>query len=76
MTFCGALTSRRGKGRAAGPAGLVHDKLAGMTVMTYGGTLTVTATGDPLALGDTFALFSAGGSAGPGKAKAVDIIPK
>ena len=35
------------------------DKVQGVTTLTYGGTLVVTATGDALAAGDSFTLFSA-----------------
>ena len=38
---------------------LTSDLIRGMTAVSYGGTLTVTATGDSLALGDTFTLFNA-----------------
>ncbi|BCU79798.1 hypothetical protein llg_45130 [Luteolibacter sp. LG18] len=39
---------------------LAADKISGITTVTYGGTLLVTALGpDPLATGDTFQLFSA-----------------
>ncbi len=40
-------------------AALTADKAQGITNLTYGGTLAVTATGDPLAFGDSFTLFSA-----------------
>ncbi len=40
-------------------ATLTADKVQGATTLTYGGTLTVTATGDALAAGDSFTLFSA-----------------
>ena len=40
-------------------ATLASDKVQGVTTLTYGGTLTVTASGDPLAAGDSFVLFSA-----------------
>ncbi len=38
-------------------ATLSSDLLQGMASVSYGGTLTVTATGDALAAGDTFTLF-------------------
>ena len=38
-------------------AALNSDLLQGMASVSYGGTLTVTATGDALAAGDTFKLF-------------------
>lgn len=38
---------------------LTRDRLQGVTTLTIGGTLTVTATGDALAAGDSFALFGA-----------------
>ena len=38
-------------------ANLTSDNVAGLTSVTYGGTLTVTATGDALANGDSFVLF-------------------
>lgn len=36
------------------------DQVRGIGALTYGGTLSVTATGDPLTYGDTFTLFEAG----------------
>lgn len=45
-------------------ATLASDKVQGATTLTYGGTLDVTATGDALAAGDTFTLFSATAYAG------------
>jgi uncharacterized repeat protein (TIGR02543 family) len=38
---------------------LSNSSVAGVTTVTYGGTLTVTANGATLAYGDTFTLFSA-----------------
>ena len=43
---------------------LTCDTVAGSGAVNYGGTLTVTATGDTLALGDTFTLFSNTGGLG------------
>jgi autotransporter-associated beta strand protein len=40
-------------------ATLTNDKVQGVTTLTYGGTLTVTASGDALTAGSTFTLFSA-----------------
>ncbi len=40
-------------------ATLTADKVTGISTLTYGGTLTVAATGDALAIGDTFDLFDA-----------------
>ncbi len=45
-------------------ATLAADRLAGATTLACGGTLTVTATGDPLAAGDRFTLFSAAAFSG------------
>ena len=36
---------------------LTQDRINGLATLTFGGTLTVTATGDPLAAGDRFQLF-------------------
>jgi autotransporter-associated beta strand protein len=38
---------------------LSADLVAGVTTLSYGGTLTVVATGEPLAVGDTIKLFDA-----------------
>ncbi len=38
---------------------LTHDRIQGLSSLTLGGSLTVTATGTPLAAGDSFTLFSA-----------------
>ena len=43
---------------------LSSGKVQGVTTLTYGGTLVVTATGDALAAGDSFTLFSATSSSG------------
>ena len=43
---------------------LTGDLVKGLTGVTYGGTLTVTATGNALAAGDSFTLFSGAGYAG------------
>ncbi|MCX6925793.1 MAG: autotransporter-associated beta strand repeat-containing protein, partial [Verrucomicrobia bacterium] len=43
-------------------ATLASDKVQGLTSVTYGGTLTLTATGDAIANGDTFVLFPNAGS--------------
>src|SRR5262249_30759152 len=40
-------------------ATLSSDLITGVSTLTYGGTLTVSASGDALASGDTFQLFSA-----------------
>ena len=47
-------------------AGVTHasDLLQGMLSVNYGGTLTVTATGDTLAIGDTFTLFKSSSYSG------------
>ena len=47
----------------AGPV-LAGDLIQGMTALTYGGVLSVFATGDPLAAGDSFKLFDAAAYAG------------
>jgi len=39
---------------------LTNDQVTGLTAVNYGGTLTVTASGDTLAAGDSFQLFVAG----------------
>ena len=44
-------------------ATLTCDTVSGYTAVTYGGTLTVTASGDELALGDSFQLFVPGAGA-------------
>jgi fibronectin-binding autotransporter adhesin len=38
---------------------LTSDRVTGVSTLTYGGTLTITATGSPLAENDTFDLFDA-----------------
>lgn len=38
---------------------LTNDQIIRISLLTYGGTLTVAATGDPLAAGDAFELFDA-----------------
>ncbi|HBO45458.1 MAG TPA: hypothetical protein DD670_16305, partial [Planctomycetaceae bacterium] len=38
---------------------LTADLIEGVTTLTYGGTLTVTADGDPIAAGDSWTLFDA-----------------
>ncbi|MCW1887009.1 autotransporter-associated beta strand repeat-containing protein [Luteolibacter flavescens] len=43
-------------------ATLTNDKLKGFTTITYGGTLTLSFTGDTLVLGDSFQLFEPGTS--------------
>ena len=43
---------------------LTNDAVKGVSTLTYGGTLTVTASGDLLALGDSFQLFAAGSYVG------------
>jgi hypothetical protein len=43
---------------------LKSDRIAGMTTLTFGGTLTVTNTGDALAEGDLFLLFAAANRTG------------
>lgn len=44
---------------------LASDRIEGAGSVSYGGTLVVSATGDPLGLGDTFTLFGhSGGSSG------------
>ena len=43
---------------------LTSDLVTGVTTLTFGGTLTVGATGDALVGGETFTLFSAGQYAG------------
>ena len=43
---------------------LTSDRILGVTTLTYGGTLTVLATGNTLAAGDRFTLFTAGSYTG------------
>jgi hypothetical protein len=43
---------------------LTSDLVIGVTTLSYGGTLTVTATGDTLVAGDSFQLFGASASSG------------
>jgi autotransporter-associated beta strand protein len=43
---------------------LSSDLIQGMTTLSYGGVLEVTATGNPLAVGDSFKLFNAAAYAG------------
>jgi hypothetical protein len=43
---------------------LTNDQVKGISTLTCGGTLTVLATGDALALGDSFQLFAAASYAG------------
>ena len=38
---------------------LTRDRIQGVSTLTFGGSLTVTATGDALAVGDSFSLFGA-----------------
>ncbi len=38
---------------------LTNDRVLNVTALTYGGTLTIVASGSPLASGDTFAIFGA-----------------
>lgn len=38
---------------------LSSDRIQGVTILSYGGVLKVTATGDPLTVGDSFKLFNA-----------------
>ncbi len=51
------------------------DKVQGMTTLTYGGTLAVTASGDTLAAGDSFTLFSATTYAGSFTTFALPALP-
>ena len=43
---------------------LTSERVTGVTTLNYGGTLTVTASGDALTAGDSFQLFGAGGYSG------------
>jgi len=56
LTLTAAGTSVLRLQKTAGT--LTNDLLKGMTGVTYNGTLTITATGDPLAVNDKFVLFS------------------
>jgi len=47
-----------------GSTGAVHDQVAGLSAVTFGGNLIVTNTGTALAAGDRFTLFVAGGYSG------------
>jgi autotransporter-associated beta strand protein len=60
LALGGATTMRLNKTGTS----LTNDKVQGITTLTQGGTLTVTANGDALAAGDTFTLFSATTRAG------------
>ena len=61
LTISGALMLSGNSHMEINKAGvaLTGDLVTGVNTLTYGGTLTVTATGDPLAEGDTFNLFDA-----------------
>jgi len=54
---------------------LTADKLSVATTLTYDGTLAVTATGDALAAGDTFQIFSASAYAGSFATLALPSLP-
>lgn len=54
---------------------LTADKVQGITTLTYGGTLAVTATGDAIAFGDTFTLFSAATYTGSFATLALPALP-
>jgi fibronectin-binding autotransporter adhesin len=61
LTFNAGGTNVMHIAKAAGPV-LTSDLLSSTIGVTYGGNLTVTATGAPLALGDTFTLFNSSGT--------------
>jgi beta-glucosidase len=54
---------------------LTSDLIRGISTLTYGGILTVTATGDTLALGDTFTLFSADNYSGTFPVSTLPTLP-
>ena len=60
LTLAGTANFRLQKAGAV----LTNDKVQGLTSVTYGGSLTVTASGDPLANGDVFTLFASARYAG------------
>lgn len=55
LTLAGTTSLRINK---TGPT-LTNDTLSGVSTLTQGGTLLVTASGDPLVAGDSFTLFGA-----------------
>ena len=66
LTLSNTLTLNAGSTTMAriNPAAAANDSVAGITTLTYGGTLTVTSLGGTLAAGDSFKLFSAATCAG------------
>ncbi len=66
LTISNALTLAGNAAFALNKSGstLTGDLVQGLGTVTYGGTLTVTATGTALAAGDTFTLFTATSYAG------------
>ena len=60
LSLAGAASFRLHKAGAA----LSGDLVQGLASVTYGGALTVTTSGDPLAAGDSFKLFDSGAYAG------------
>ena len=66
LTISNALTLAGNAAFALNKSGstLTGDLVQGLGTVTYGGTLTVTATGSALAAGDSFTLFAATGYAG------------
>ena len=54
---------------------LTNDKVQGVTTLTQGGTLNVTASGDALAAGDSFTLFSATTRAGAFTTFTLPMLP-
>jgi autotransporter-associated beta strand protein len=61
LTIANTLTLNAGSVTALklDKAAATHDSVAGITTLTYGGTLTVTNLAGTLALGDSFQLFNA-----------------
>jgi autotransporter-associated beta strand protein len=64
LTVGNSLTYAAGSNHVArifkSGSNLISDQVSGMTSVTYGGSLSVTASGDALTAGDSFRLFQAG----------------
>jgi len=54
---------------------LTNDRIANVTTLNYGGTLTVVASGDALAAGDSFQVFGASAYAGAFSMTALPTLP-
>ena len=77
LTISGALMLSGNAQMEISKAGVVlaSDLVTGVNALTYGGTLTVTATGDPLAEGDTFNLFDAANFGGSFTSFSLPALP-